>query len=123
MLTVSGCFLGQTDREVLDKWMEWNPPISYDQPSYLYRGDYKITIIFMSEVSGGLGEANVKEFKHPFEYQSPNEVQVEQIKATRLAFKALYDQLQSLPASREKSLAITKLEEASMWANKGIVFN
>lgn len=61
--------------------------------------------------------------KHPFEYQSPTEEQVLQIQNVREACKSLYDVLLSLPESRERSLAITKLEESSMWANKGIVFN
>jgi len=65
----------------------------------------------------------MEETKHPFEYQKPTEEHVAKITEVREACKALYDVLQSLPASREKSLAITKLEEVSMWANKGIVFN
>jgi hypothetical protein len=61
--------------------------------------------------------------KHPFEYQKPSEKGVAQIEALRLACKAVYDNLLSLPESREKSLAITKLEEVSMWGNKCIVFH
>ena len=61
--------------------------------------------------------------KHPFEYQSPTPEHVEQITTVRESCKALYEVLLSLPQSRERSLAITKLEEVSMWANKGIVFN
>lgn len=34
-----------------------------------------------------------------------------------------YHILEFVPDSREKSLAITKLEEAVMWAVKGIVLN
>lgn len=63
------------------------------------------------------------EKKHPFEYQKPTDEQVAQITAMRDAMKAVYDNLMSLPESRERSIAITKLEEASMWMNKGIVFN
>ena len=33
------------------------------------------------------------------------------------AFKALLDQVDELPSSREKSLAITKLEEAALWVS------
>lgn len=62
--------------------------------------------------------------KHPFEYQTPTPEHVQQITTVREALKAAHDTiLATLPASRERSLAITKLEEASMWANKGIVFN
>ena len=60
--------------------------------------------------------------KHPFEYQKPTEEQVAQIQEVRESCKALYETLKKLPDCREKSLAITKLEECSMWANKGIVF-
>lgn len=62
--------------------------------------------------------------KHPFEYQRPTAEHVQQIETVRNALKAVHDTiLETLPPSRERSLAITKLEEASMWANKGIVFN
>lgn len=61
--------------------------------------------------------------KHPFEYQAPTEEHVKQIQEVRAAYKALYELLMTLPESRERSLAITKLEESSMWSNKGIVFN
>lgn len=37
---------------------------------------------------------------------------------TYYAFVDVWHELQGLPDSREKSLAITRLEEASMWANK-----
>lgn len=64
------------------------------------------------------------EEKHPFEYQKPTPEHVQQIETVRAALKAAYDTvLETLPPSRERSLAITKLEEASMWANKGIVFH
>ena len=59
--------------------------------------------------------------KHPFEYHKPTDEQVAQITAVREAMKAVYDNLMSLPESRERSIAITKLEEASMWMNKGII--
>lgn len=61
--------------------------------------------------------------KHPFEYQTPTEDHVKKIQEVRNAYKALYEVLMTLPESRERALAITKLEESSMWANKGIVFN
>jgi len=60
---------------------------------------------------------------HPFEYQKPTDKSVEDLKGTRVAYKVLYDQLMLLAPSRERSIAITKLEESSMWINKGIVFN
>jgi hypothetical protein len=61
--------------------------------------------------------------KHPFEYQKPNAGQVERIENVRQGCKALYDTIfENVPSSRERSLALTKLEEVSMWANKAIVF-
>lgn len=61
--------------------------------------------------------------KNPFEYQKPSDEHVVKITEVREKCKELYDVLLSLPESRERSLAITKLEEVSMWANKCIVFN
>lgn len=60
---------------------------------------------------------------NPFEYQKPTEESVTKINEVREKCKELNDLLLTLPKSREQSLAITKLEEVSMWANKGIVFN
>ena len=61
--------------------------------------------------------------KHPFDYQRPTPAQVDQIEAGRGALKQVYDLMSAtLPPSRERSLALTKLEEASMWFNKAVVF-
>lgn len=60
--------------------------------------------------------------KHPFEYQTPTPDQIVAISQVRESCKDLYELLQTLPNSRYRSVAITKLEEVSMWANKGIVF-
>ncbi len=61
--------------------------------------------------------------KDPFEYQAPTPAMTEQIKIVRGALKSAHHTiLNNVPSSRERSLAITKLEEVSMWANKAIVF-
>ena len=61
--------------------------------------------------------------KHPFEYQAPTEEQIADIATLRRAFKMLYETIVfSVPHCRERSLAITALEQASMWINKAIVF-
>ncbi len=60
--------------------------------------------------------------KHPFEYQAPTPEMVEKITEVRESCKDLYNILLTLPNSRLRSLALTKLEEVSMWANKAIVF-
>lgn len=56
-----------------------------------------------------------------FVYQAPNQEQIERITAVRNGCAALHELLQLLPQNREIAVAITKLEEVSMWANKGIV--
>jgi hypothetical protein len=60
---------------------------------------------------------------NPFEYVKPTDKSVEQITTVREKCKELHALLLTLSFSRERSLAITKLEEVSMWANKGIVFS
>lgn len=61
--------------------------------------------------------------KNPFEYQKPDAGQIERIEKVRQGCKALCDTLlDNVRSSRERSLALTKLEEVSMWANKAIVF-
>lgn len=40
--------------------------------------------------------------------------------STRDAYKALHAHLLTLPGSRERSLALTALEESGMWATKAI---
>lgn len=59
---------------------------------------------------------------HPFAYQKPTTAQTAQIEAVRASCRDLHNLILSLPPGRERSLAVTKLEEVSMWANKGIVF-
>jgi hypothetical protein len=62
--------------------------------------------------------------KNRFTYHPPKEGQPEmfvQIRDKGYELAKLIDEL--CPDSREKSLAITKIEEAIMWANAGIVRN
>jgi hypothetical protein len=59
--------------------------------------------------------------KHPFEYHRPDPDQVQQIETVRQGCKTLHTLLLALPASAERTLAVRKLEECSMWANKGII--
>lgn len=59
-----------------------------------------------------------------FTYHSPKEGQAETyvlIRDTAKSFAYLLEE--KVPHSREKSLALTKLEEAVMWANAGIARN
>jgi hypothetical protein len=62
--------------------------------------------------------------KHPFVYVMPTPESVETLSRLRGAMKDLHDAIiDMVPNSRERSIAITKLEECSMWVNKGIVFH
>lgn len=60
----------------------------------------------------------------PFEYQAPTEQHIDAIQRVRAALNGAYLELSAcVPTCAEKTLAIRKLEEASMWANKAIVFD
>lgn len=59
-----------------------------------------------------------------FTYHAPREGQPAMYQAIREKAKELAYLIDELvPDSREKSLAMTKLEECSMWANAGIARN
>lgn len=60
----------------------------------------------------------------PFDYQPPTPHHTAVIQDVRAATKELYEHvLQAIPPSVERNIAIRKLEEFSMWANKAIVFD
>lgn len=64
------------------------------------------------------------QIENNFKYHSPKDGQpakYTELRNTAKEFALLIDEL--VPDSREKSLAITKLEEAVMWANAGIARN
>jgi hypothetical protein len=59
-----------------------------------------------------------------FVYKRPSPSGIARIEVIRAACAHLAELIQEhCPPCRETSLAITKLEEVSMWSNKGIVFN
>jgi hypothetical protein len=59
-----------------------------------------------------------------FKYHSPKDGQPETYANIRNAAKILaYIIEENVPNSREKSLAMTKLEEAVMWANAAVARN
>ncbi len=59
-----------------------------------------------------------------FAFHEPTLLGHEQITAVREEFSEIHEFLTEVcPNSREKSLALTKLEEAAMWAIKAIVSN
>jgi hypothetical protein len=64
------------------------------------------------------------QIENNFKYHAPKEGQPEKYEAIRDAGKILAVVIDSsVPDSREKSLAMTKIEEAVMWANAGIARN
>lgn len=64
------------------------------------------------------------EIAHRFDYVAPEGLKVEVHRHTRDEYKRLGETMaRVLPESREKSLAITALEESLMWANAAIARN
>ena len=64
------------------------------------------------------------EIEKRFTYHKPKADQPERYEALRKRAKGLAVLIiKSCPDSRERSLAITKLEEVSMWANASIARN
>ena len=58
-----------------------------------------------------------------FAHHTPTPEAVEQIRLVRAAYSDLLKVLNTLPSSREKSVAVTNLETSAMWAIKGLVCN
>lgn len=65
-----------------------------------------------------------KQIENAFTYHAPKKGQPEKYQAIRDKAKELaYVIDEAAPESREKSLALTKLEETVMWANASIARN
>lgn len=60
---------------------------------------------------------------NPFGYFKPAENMLPLIQEVRNGYTALHKFLLTLPASRQRAIAITELETSSMWAIKGLVLN
>lgn len=60
---------------------------------------------------------------NPFGYFKPADSMLPLIQEVREAYTVIHKKLLSLPASRERSVAITELETSAMWAIKGLVLN
>lgn len=59
-----------------------------------------------------------------FVYHAPTEDHIARIQCVRLALNLAFQTIRDqVPSCAEQTLAIRKLEEASMWANKAIVFD
>ncbi len=64
------------------------------------------------------------QIENSFTYHAPKEGQLEKYELLRSKAKELAYLIDELcPGSREKSLAMTKLEESSMWASASIARN
>jgi hypothetical protein len=69
-------------------------------------------------------QAELKQLNTSFSYHPPHGDQAERYINLRDSGRQLAEMvLESCPASREKSLALTKIEEAVMWANASIARN
>lgn len=73
---------------------------------------------------GESGQEQDPRIENAFDYHPPKGRQPEMYARIRNRAKALAYVIEgAVPDSREKSLAMTKLEEAVMWANAGIARN
>lgn len=60
---------------------------------------------------------------NPFGYFKPAEEMLPLIQDVREAYTTVHKFLLTLPASRQRAIAITELETSAMWAIKGLVLN
>jgi len=66
-------------------------------------------------------KATQREIDNRFTYHAPDDEKVVKHQAIRNGGKELAELIDALvPEGREKSLAVTKVEEAVMWANAGL---
>lgn len=85
--------------------------------------EYGITVIEDYRETDGYSDVNPA-IENAFTYHAPKDGQPAMYQAIREKAKELAYLIDELvPDSREKSLAMTKLEECTMWANAGIARN
>lgn len=92
--------------------------------------DYDITalkrdgVVIWDEAGNFKKENKMEKISKSYNYHKPSEEGLAKVKAIREAFTALDALVSELaPSSRERSLAITELETAAMWAIKAVVIN
>ena len=62
--------------------------------------------------------------KKTYAYHKPSAAGIDRIAFLREAFSELHDKIEKMaPTSRERSIALTELETAAMWAIKAVVCN
>jgi len=75
-------------------------------------------------IGSDLTEEQIKDMENRFTYHAPDEGQKEIYEALRKLSKIYAKAICSYcPISREQAIALTKLEEATFWANASIVRN
>lgn len=58
---------------------------------------------------------------NPWQFHAPSDAQKARMQELRDAFQSLASLIEkNAPTCRERSLALTKLEEAATWANKAV---
>lgn len=78
----------------------------------------------LEEATYEMDEADKKYLATAFSYHSPKGTQAERYPKLRAQARALAELIiDEVPKSRERSLALTKIEESVMWANSGIARN
>lgn len=90
----------------------------YDLKDHPYSDSRKVVIIIIIVIGGKMDQ---QEVITRFTYHSPKDDQFQRYEKIRAhgEYFATY-LLDACPESRERSLAITKMEEAIMWANAAI---
>lgn len=69
-------------------------------------------------------EAAARHIDKPFAYHKPSDDGFKRITALRESFSRVKADIEACcPESRQRSVAITELETAAMWAIKAVVFN
>ncbi len=62
--------------------------------------------------------------KKTFAHHHPSEEGLGKIRILRVAFSQMQELIEGMaPSSRERSVALTHLETAAMWATKAVVLN
>ena len=61
--------------------------------------------------------------RHEFDVHLLNEEGIAKARSIALSFSVLMDHHDDIPACREKSLAITKLQEAAFWMKRAIAID
>lgn len=78
----------------------------------------------VEEMKNSVNSAANNQIENNFKYHAPKDGQPEKYEYLRASAKRFAYEIDNLcPGSREKSLAMTKLEEAVMWANASIARN